>query len=348
MKINFILPFTYLTGGIRVAFIYSNYLVANGHDVICYVPMKAYKFNYNIFTRIKASIGNTIKRREKVTWFNCNFKIKLVPMINNTFVRDADITIATAWPTAYDVEKLNNSKGKKVYLIQGYEVWSGPKEKVNMSYKLNLNRIVITKELKELFRKKFNVNSTVIYNGLDDSEYIQSEKDVYDRKTVMMMYSKEPIKGSVDGINVINRLREKHNIDVILYGLKKDSSIPKHYKFYENPTREQLMTLYEKADIYLFTSKHESWGLPAMEAMANKCAVVGNKVGCLLEIATNGKDALIIENFDYNKMFEMCEYLINNKKKLKQIQDNAYLLAKKFRWDKSFNLFEEYLYNIIK
>lgn len=45
MKINVILPFTSLTGGIKVVFMYCNFLVEKGYDVICYVPKIPYRFN---------------------------------------------------------------------------------------------------------------------------------------------------------------------------------------------------------------------------------------------------------------------------------------------------------------
>ncbi|MCH1961844.1 glycosyltransferase family 4 protein [Clostridium perfringens] len=346
MKINFILPFTGLTGGIRVDFIYCNYLVSIGYDVTCYVPMIAYKFNYNFFQRIKASVGNTLKRGTEVKWFDCNFKIKLVPKINDFFVRDADFTIATAWPTAYDVYNLNSLKGKKVYLIQGYEIWSGNKEEVDGSYELELNRIVITNNLKKILLDKFSVESHVIYNGLEESEYIISDKKLNCKKTIMMLYNDDPIKGSKEGIKILNNLYEKYNIRVVLFGVKRGKDIPNNFEFYENPSREKLMNLYRESDIYLFTSKHESWGLPAIEAMANKCAVVGNRVGFLNEIAKNEKEALIIDNFDYKLMCEKVENLLNNDEKLKLLQNNGYKLARNFRWKDSFSKFEEYLKNI--
>ena len=346
MKINFILPFTGLTGGIRVDFIYCNYLVSRGYDITCYVPMIAYKFNNNLFQRIKASVGNTVKRGTKVNWFDCNFKIKLVPKINDFFIRDADFTIATAWPTAYDVYKLSDKKGKKIYLIQDYEIWSGKKEDVDGSYRLDLNRLIVTKTLKELLEDKFKVESKVIYNGLSDSEFIKEDKKLNNRKTILMLYNTDLRKGSKEGIEILNNIYEKYNIRVILFGVKKGKDIPDNFEFYENPSREKLMKLYRESDIYLFTSKHESWGLPAIEAMANKCAVVGNRVGFLNEIAKDEKEALIIDNFDYKLMCEKVENLLNDDEKLKSLQNNGYKLARNFRWKDSFNKFEECLKNI--
>lgn len=40
---------------------------------------------------------------------------------------NADYIIATAWPTAYDVAKLSDKKGKKYYFIQDFEVWDDKK-----------------------------------------------------------------------------------------------------------------------------------------------------------------------------------------------------------------------------
>ena len=40
---------------------------------------------------------------------------KYVLSINNFFVKEADAVIATSWPSAYRVNKLNKDKGKKFY-----------------------------------------------------------------------------------------------------------------------------------------------------------------------------------------------------------------------------------------
>lgn len=348
MKINFIIPFTGLTGGLRVVFLYSNYLIEQGHDVICYVPMKSYKFNYSKLKTIKASIGNTFKRGSRVEWFECNFKIKLVPVIRDRFIRKADISIATAWPTAMDVYKLSKERGEKVYFIQDYEIWSGKKVDVDKSYRLPINRVVITKWLHNILKERFNADSEIIFNGLDSREFICGEKTTKVKKTILMLYNESPNKGTKEGINILKKIYNKYDTRVILFGYKKGSDIPKEFEFYTNPSREFLIKLYQESDIYVFPSKNESWGLPVMEAMANKCAVVGNNIGCLAEIGIDNENALIVDNLDYDLMLSKIELLIENESELKRIQNNGYVLAKKFEWSKSFKLFEEYLFNIAK
>lgn len=345
MKVNVVIPFTCLTGGIRVIFLYGNYLVSQGHEVKFYVPMKAYKFKLNTFGRIKFSLGNTIKRRTKVKWFDCKFKIKLVPWISDKYIKDADISIATAWPVAYDVNALSDSKGKKVYFIQGYEVWSGDEKEVENSYRLDLNRITITNELREKLKEKFNVDSKVIYNGMFENEYIQGKKVSNEKIRILMLYSPMENKGSKEGIQVLKKIKANNDVDVCLFGFKKEGDIPSDFTFYENPEREVLIDLYRKSDIYVFPSKEESWGLPVIEAMANKCAVVGNSVGALKEIGVNNVNSMIVKNYD--DMEEKIVELINNRDKLKALQEEGYRTVQELNWNNSFREFEKYLENLL-
>lgn len=346
MKINIIIPFTNLTGGIRVMFLHANYLVSKGHDVRVYVPVIAYKTNKNFLKRVKATIGNIVKRSRKVSWFNCNFCIYLVPFISNVFIRNADISIATAWCTAKDVYNFDLIKGEKVYFIQDYEVWSGNKRDVDKSYTLDMNRIVITKTLQELLLKKFNVTSTLIYNGLDEKEFLNSKKVINNKKVILMLYNKSSNKGTEEGIEVLKRIYNKNKVRVILFGFpKRGDDIPIQFEYYENPPRNELIELYRCADIYLFPSKQEAWGLPVLEAMSNKCAVIGKSVGCLKELGLNFVNSIVVNNYD--EMEIGLEKLINNTSLLKRIQENGYDLSKKFSWKNSNDKLERFLFNLV-
>ena len=63
LKINIIIPSINLSGGIRVIFLYANYLVSQGHDVICYFPLKL--FNLSKLIIIKRSIKTFLKGPKK-------------------------------------------------------------------------------------------------------------------------------------------------------------------------------------------------------------------------------------------------------------------------------------------
>ncbi|SFE32849.1 hypothetical protein SAMN04324257_01343 [Thermoanaerobacter thermohydrosulfuricus] len=349
MKINFILPFTSLTGGIKVIFEYANRLNDRGHDVICYVPMLAYRFNnYGLvgeLKRFKSSVGNTLKRRTKVDWFDLKVPIKLVPSISDIFIRDADVTIATAWPTAYSVNKLNISKGEKYYFIQHYEIWSGPKELVDGSYKLPLKRIVIAKWLKDLMENEFKVDVTaLIPNGINLNEFFNDNKVFNKEKIILMMYHNLEWKGYKDGLKAFEIVRRKHpELKLRLFGLKKGNDIPEYAEFYENPSRNLLRRLYSTSDIFVSPSWTEGWHLPPMEAMACKCAVVATNVGCIPDIGIHRETAMVCEPRDIQGLANNILELVENEELLKKISFNGFEKIRNYTWDNSTDLLEKVL-----
>lgn len=352
MKINFVIPFTFLTGGIKVIYEYCNRLNDLGHDVVVYVPMKAYEFNnngmYGKFKIMKSTLAN-ILRGERVKWFNLRTEVKLIPSIKNRYVRDADISVATAWPTAFDVYKLDKSKGEKVYLIQHYEIWSGKQADVDKSYELDLNQVVIATWLKNLMKDKFNKESTLIYNGIDKKQFINKEKIINDDLVCCMLYHKLEWKGFSDGLQAFEIVKKKYpNIKLKLFGIEKGDDIPEYAEFYKNPSKDTLKDIYCDSDIYIFPSRTEGWGLTVVEAMACKCAVVGTKTGALEELGVNMENALISNTQDIEGLAKNLMRLVENKSLLQKISQNGYNLALDLKWDNSVNklevLFNELVY----
>ena len=347
MKINIIAPSTSVAmgGGIRVIFQHANYLANKGHDVVVYVPMLFTIGNKFI---LKTSLANTFKRGTKIKWMDYQFKVKLAFQIKERYVRNADIIIATAWYTAPLVNALSKDKGKKVYFIQDYETWNQDEKTVDATYQMNMHRIVITQSLHNLLLKKFGVNSEIVYNGHNKDEYIKGNKYVNNPKTVMMLWNSAYYKGSNESIDILRRVHEKFGIRVILFSLEQKPDIPDHFEFYYRPMRKKLIELYQQADIYLFPSNQESWGLPVIEAMANKCAVVGMNTGCLQDACQDGQQAYIAQCGNYPELEEKLIYIIKNDTQMQKIQLNGFNFSLQFSWEKQCNAFENCLMNFLK
>lgn len=335
LKIHFIIPFKRMSGGIRVVYIYAKYLTEMGHDVTCYLPAVSYPGkNQNWLFRFKASVSNVIK---KENWFDNNFPIKVVPVIKDCFIPDGDIVIATAWQTAYDVAKLSESKGKKFYFVQGYEVFNGERRKVEGSYDLGIPIITITKELARIIQKRTK-RVSVIYNGLYKNEFLYGPKKTNEVLTIIIMFHEMPEKGTQFALDVISEVRKKIPVRVIVFGRKIDTLGIDGVEIYEDPERELLIDLYRQADIYLFTSRVDAWGLTALEAMANRCAVIGNNIGALHELS-NGKNCVIVDKAE--EYISTLLQLNDDRDKLKKIQDEGYLTAEGLIWENSQKQFLE-------
>jgi glycosyltransferase involved in cell wall biosynthesis len=345
MKINIVVPSTstVMGGGIRVIFQHANYLANKGHDVVVYVPMLFFIGNRFI---LKTSLANTLKRRTMVNWMQCHFTVRLAWKIEDRYVRDADIVMATAWYTAPFVNALSEKKGKKVYFIQAYEVWNQDERLVDATYQMDMYRIVITQKLCNLLYDKFGVKSEIVYNGHAQEEFMKQDKCINDPKIVIMLWNSAWYKGGKQALDILTKMHDKYNIKVRLFSVEPKPDIPDFIEFYYRPNRLNLIKLYQQSDIYLFSSNQESWGLPVIEAMANKCAVVGMKTGCLEDVCEDGKQALIAECGDYENLEVKLEQVIQNDDLMCTLQQNGYDFSLQFSWDKQCALFERCLLDL--
>lgn len=347
MKINIMAPSTstVMGGGIRVIFRHANYLVNRGHDVVLYVPMLFYIGRKFI---LRTSLANTFKRGTKIRWTEAHFQVRLAWKFTDRYVRDADIVMATTWYTAPFVDALSPQKGKKVYFIQGYEIWNQDEAEVAATYRMNMHRIVVTRSLHDLLKAKFNVESDIVYNGHSENEYLLAEKRENNPRVIMMLWNSAWFKGCQEALKILMRMHEKFGISAIFFSVEPTPpQLPSFVEFYHRPERSDLIELYRRADIYLFPSNSESWGLPVIEAMANKCAVVGMNTGCLADACHDGQQALIASCNDYWMLEQKLEILLSDAALIRKLQQNGYAFARGFSWNRQCPLFEASLRNLL-
>jgi glycosyltransferase involved in cell wall biosynthesis len=350
MKINFIVPEIVRSGGIRIIFEYANRLTQRGHTVTLITPIIPFniykeKFNPGYFMyRIKYALKYLAGINPvPANIFEKNFKIKFVLFVNNFFLPDADAVFATAWQTAESVYRLKKSKGKKFYLIQDYEIWYGNPDKINESYTLPLNRIVISKYLQELLKKKINADSARIPIGIDFKKFRNSNKIFHNPRTILFTDHPLENKNTAGAIKIIEKIKQKYpGIVIRCYGHSRFHTMPDFVEFFENPDDDTIIRLYCDSDIFLFTSKYEGFGLPPAEAMACKCAVAGNAAGALPEYAVNNETAILTNPEKPEELFNAICHLLDNENELKRISENGFNHVKKIlNWNNVLDKFED-------
>ena len=349
MKINFILPKIGVSGGVKVVFEYANHLQERGHDVsiiypwIPMLPSKWYRYNFrtllkSIFQKIINSEGSI-----PIGW-NLKANLVKVPTLAERYIPDADIIVATWWKTAYYVSKYNKSKGEKFYLIQGYEIWEGLNEKVNMSYKLDFKNIVISTWLKDIIINNVHAEiEALILNGINLNQfYSENVKRKDNSIRILMQYHTLKLKGIDDGIKAFEIVKEKHpTIKLVMFGLNTGKNVPVYSEFHRNPTVDELRRIYNSCDIFLFPSRNEGFGLPPMEAMACKIPVVTTNVGAVPDYTILGETALVSPPNDPESLAENIIRLIENERERKKIAENGYNYIKQFTWNKSTDELEK-------
>lgn len=350
MRVNVLSPGFYKSGGLLTIYEYSNRLVENGHSVTLYIPKKIYNLQVGKFQPVEmmrriARRLRTDRERYISELQNYKFEIRIVPSLNNKFIDDADITIATAWPTAFDLYKMEKSKGTKIYFIQDYEIWDSNIKYVDKSYSLPLYRITVSNYLKELLRNKFNSNSEFVLNSINFNHFNNTNKVFNENTVILFIYSRAGRKNIKMLLKSIEHIHRKYpNVIFKSFGFEKNPDISDYVEYYENPSLEKRIKLYCTSDIFLLSSSFEGFGLPPAEAMACKCAVISTNVGALPEFSENNISSILVSPDDDSAFTESIEHLIVNKEELQRISLNGYnSVREKLNYEVSVKKFEELL-----
>lgn len=333
MIINFLVPTVGITGGIKVIFQHANNLAEWGHAVRIVAP---YILEIDAgFKEKLAGILKLIKRSfllilnlPSVRWFKLNSKIAIIRPWNlsNKRLPPADATIATANQTADWLAESDEHGGKKFYFIQDYEDWTRKPSLVDATWKLPLEKIVISEYLVRLAKEKFNEDiKLVVPNGVDTGKFFNNNKIYRRDKTILMMYHILEKKGFADGLaafRIIKKQRPEIKLNVFgAYPVKENFfGCP----YFLKPTEEKLRELYSAADIFVWPSRVEGFGLPPMEAMACKCAVVSTDTGAIREYSLPDKTVLLAPSARPDLLAEKIMTLIDDDKKIKKIAEAGY------------------------
>ncbi|MEK7159906.1 MAG: glycosyltransferase family 1 protein [Patescibacteria group bacterium] len=101
--------------------------------------------------------------------------------------------------------------------------------------------------------------------------------------------------------------------------------------FYESATDEQLSALYKNALCLVMPSLMEGFGLPVLEAMANKCLVICSDIPSLREVAKD--NALYFNPKNISEIQEAMSKVYDGKYE-KEIIERAHKLSKEYSWQK--------------
>jgi glycosyltransferase involved in cell wall biosynthesis len=346
MKINFILPFPTLTpgGGTKVMYEYANRLAGKGHEISFYHSIKTSFLPYRVPYFIRLLYFTIVKRRVP-TWFPLLPQIKSIniPRVADKYIKDADIIISSWWATAFEVNELSLSKGRKFNFIQDYEVWTGNEDMVIKSYSLPARKIVYVKYLQDLFAKMGLQSATLIPIGIDPSLFFLF-KPVEERNqySIAMLYSEEPRKATRVGLKALGILKELFpQLVVNLFGVfPKPVDLPGWINYFEKPGN--LNEIYNSSAIYVTPALQEGWALPPAEAMTCGCALVCSDIPGHQDYAAEGITALKFKPNDENAMIASLRRILEDNSLRLSLAKNGHEFCKRYDWNRATDMLEKF------
>ncbi len=98
--------------------------------------------------------------------------------------------------------------------------------------------------------------------------------------------------------------------------------------------KKELRALYQIADVFIYPSLYEGFGLPILEAMASGCPVLASNIPPVREIISN--ENLLFDPLNLDEIYEKIKNCLSLKDEEKQILFYSYKdILKRFTWQKT-------------
>ena len=188
------------------------------------------------------------------------------------------------------------------------------------------------------------------YDLVEEKE-ISRVKEKYDLndKFILFLGALEPKKNIINIIKGFERANLK-NIKLVIAGGKgwkyeeifetyKNSSYKKNIQMLDYIAEEDKIALYKGAELFIFPSLYEGFGMPVLEAMASGIPVITSNISSLPEVA--GKAAILVNPYDIVEIAKAIKNVIKNDKLKKEMIEKGLKQARKFTWENSVKKLEK-------
>jgi len=236
--------------------------------------------------------------------FFTNYYKKYMSVIVPQSIKKADAIVTVSQSAKNDIVKFYRVAPDKITVTH---LWTDEKYKP-----MQLN-----KEEKELVRKKYNLpDKFILYVGA-----------IEERK-------------NISGILRISDILKSREVDmkIVLVGNKGFGFIKLSAEMYqrndivihiENVAEEDLPSIYNLAEIFLFPSFYEGFGLPPLEAMKCGIPVLASNNSSLIEVV--GEGGLLFDAEDYDSFADHIVLLLKDRQFYEEIKLKALKQAEMFK-----------------
>ena len=232
--------------------------------------------------------------------------------------------------------------GRVVYYAQDYDesyyTSRFMKGLVRLFYLLGLRyfripTIAVSEPLAELLRNRFNASVKVAENGVDtkvfypdpDPELVKAKEG---RKAILLLSRSDRRKGFDIARDVINSMSKSHPGASEVWTVGEpctDIFTGVIHRDFGYVAELELRRIMSSADIFLYPTRHEGFGLMPLEAFACKCPVVTTMS---VPYAVDGKNSFVTAIVDTDALYKSVVKLIEDPLLADEIVFNGALCAK--------------------
>jgi glycosyltransferase involved in cell wall biosynthesis len=214
--------------------------------------------------------------------------------------------------------------------------------------------IAVNKFEREIFKKYKNSDEKIIEIpvGFDPKEFqkneinVRKELKIDSNEIILLSVCRlNKIKGLdtlVEAFTILNQKYEiKEKIKLIIIGkddnyadilknLIKKNQYRDNIILLEDQSREFIVSSYHTCDFFLIPSHYETGPCTILEAFVCKKPVIGSNVGGIPEMIKSGKNGIVVERADSEKLAKEMFFLIKNKNIRKEFGDEGFNEIQKY------------------
>lgn len=188
-----------------------------------------------------------------------------------------------------------------------------------------------------------NKKIEVIYHGINKDKYIPKERIIKEKyilfvgmrngyknfSRLLEVYA-EIVKKDMPELSLVctgNSFGNDEMRKIERFGIKKEQISSKFY------CDEELQNLYQNAELFIFPSEYEGFGLPLLEAMKNNCPIVCSNTSSMPEIAEDAAE--YFNPLDVNDMFAAVKKILFSYEAREKLVEKGKQRCESFSWGKS-------------
>jgi glycosyltransferase involved in cell wall biosynthesis len=254
---------------------------------------------------------------------------------------------------------INEFKGKKIITIHDLIFVRYPKLYPYLDRKIYNKKfrhacdaadtiVAISEETKRDIEKFYFIPESkikVIYQSCDPAfykDYSEREKnsvrDTYNLPDNYLLYV-GTIEERKNLLTIVKALKQVKDIPLVVIGKKKSyfrqvmeylekNNLKSRVIFLQNVSNDHMPVIYQKAEVFIFPSFFEGFGIPIIEALTSKTPVITSKGGCFPE--AGGPDSIYIDPNDENELAENINLLLGSKELREEIAEKGFEYSKRF------------------
>ncbi|MDI6785417.1 MAG: N-acetyl-alpha-D-glucosaminyl L-malate synthase BshA [bacterium] len=217
----------------------------------------------------------------------------------------------------------------------------------------------VSNYLKNYTKKYFSLEKEikVIPNFVDIKEFKPFKNKKIKEKALSLLHISNfrPIKNVSDIIKAFKIITEYKKISLLLIGdgpQKEDirnlvNKLNLTKKVIFDNSKQKIAKIISKSSIFILSSKMESFGLAALEAMSCGLPIVAYKVGGLPEVIAHNKNGFLVKKDNVQALAEAVLKILQSKTLFEKFSINSReIVISSFNEDKIVKEYEEYYLKI--